>query len=171
MQQGTNDIYYKYANDVKRFLICLTHQADLAEDLTQETFYQAYKSIHRYNGTCKMSVWLCQIARHVYYDYLKKNKHLKTVSMDCLTTFGYETPSSDTLEETYITKEQIRSILNLIEEMKSPYGEVFLLRIFDELPYKEIGQIYEKSENWARVTYYRAKEMIKERMEHNETNM
>lgn len=66
------DIYMEYANIVKRFLISLSGNADLAEDLTQETFYQAYKSIHRYNGNCKMSVWLCQIAKHVYFDYLKK---------------------------------------------------------------------------------------------------
>ena len=64
------DIYIEYAGVVKRFLISLSGNVDLAEDLTQETFYQAYKSIHRYNGKCKMSVWLCQIAKHIYFDYL-----------------------------------------------------------------------------------------------------
>ena len=84
------DIYMEYANIVKRFLISLSGNVDLAEDLTQETFYQAYKSIHRYNGNCKMSVWLCQIAKHVYFDYLKKEKHLQKVDLDTLDLFAVQ---------------------------------------------------------------------------------
>ncbi|MDN0061515.1 sigma factor [Mediterraneibacter glycyrrhizinilyticus] len=75
-------MYLNYANTVKRFLISLTGNFDLSEDLTQETFYQAYRSIHRFNGDCKLSVWLCQIAKHVYFDHLKKKKHIQEVSID-----------------------------------------------------------------------------------------
>ncbi|HJA20348.1 MAG TPA: hypothetical protein H9959_10735 [Candidatus Mediterraneibacter ornithocaccae] len=84
MQDASKDIdmYLNYANTVKRFLISLTGNFDLSEDLTQETFYQAYRSIHRFNGDCKLSVWLCQIAKHVYFDHLKKKKHIQEVSID-----------------------------------------------------------------------------------------
>lgn len=104
------DIYMEYANIVKRFLISLSGNADLAEDLTQETFYQAYKSIHRYNGNCKMSVWLCQIAKHVYFDYLKKEKHLQKVDFETLDLFATKTHKGN-LEETYLVKERIQELL------------------------------------------------------------
>ena len=79
--EDLSEIYKSYANEVKHFLICLTSNVDLAEELTQETFYQAVKSIQRYNGECKMSVWLCQIAKHTYYNYLKKEKY-RTISIE-----------------------------------------------------------------------------------------
>ena len=84
MQDASKDIdmYLNYANTVKRFLISLTGNFDLSEDLTQETFYQAYRSIHRFNGDCKLSVWLWHIAKHVYFDHLKKKKHIQEVSID-----------------------------------------------------------------------------------------
>ena len=90
-----HQIYITYADTVKKFLVCLTHNYDLAEELMQETFYQAYKSIDRYNGKCKMSVWLCQIAKHVFYDYLKKQtKHL-TVSVEAQAELSLEPISED----------------------------------------------------------------------------
>lgn len=140
------DIYMEYANIVKRFLISLSGNVDLADDLTQETFYQAYKSIHRYNGNCKMSVWLCQIAKHVYFDYLKEEKHLQKVDLDTLDLFA-------------------------VQNAKKSYGQVFWLRAYEEMSFKEIGEILGKSENWARVNYYRAKEWIRRRMESDENNL
>ena len=79
--EDLSEIYKSYANEVKLFLLCLTSSEDLAEEITQETFYQAVKSIHRYNGECKISVWLCQIAKHSYFDYLKKAKHRNHMSI------------------------------------------------------------------------------------------
>lgn len=161
------DIYMEYANTVKRFLISLSGNADLAEDLTQETFYQAYKSIHRYNGTCKMSVWLCQIAKHVYFDYLKKEKHIKKVEIENLEIFA----TQKNVEEAYLVKEQIQELLFAVQNAKKSYGQVFWLRAYEEMSFKEIGQILGKSENWARVNYYRAKEWIRRRIESNENNL
>lgn len=102
MQDASKDIdmYLNYANTVKRFLISLTGNFDLSEDLTQETFYQAYRSIHRFNGDCKLSVWLCQIAKHVYFDHLKKKKHIQEVSIDNLEIFDLGGQGTD-LEEAY----------------------------------------------------------------------
>lgn len=164
------DIYMEYANIVKRFLISLSGNADLAEDLTQETFYQAYKSIHRYNGNCKMSVWLCQIAKHVYFDYLKKEKHLQKVDFETLDLFATKTHQRN-LEETYLVKERIQELLFAVQNAKRSYGQVFWLRAYEEMSFKEIGEILGKSENWARVNYYRAKEWIRRRMESDENNL
>ena len=167
MQQNASqekDIYIQYANTVKRFLISFTGNADLAEDLTQETFYQAYKSINRYNGDCKMSVWLCQIAKHVYFDYLKKEKHIQNVELENIEIFVTE-KYRENIEESYLVKEKIQELLFTVKNAKEPYGQVFWLRAYEEMSFKEIGEILGKSENWARVNYYRAKEWIKRRMD------
>lgn len=170
MQDTSLDIYTEYADMVKRFLISFTGNYDLAEELMQETFYQAYKSIHRYNGACKMSVWLCQIAKHRYYDYLKKEKHIEKADIESLDFFAAEQKKGD-LEEAYLVKEEISKLLSVLREAKHFYGQVFWLRAYEELSFREIGAILEKSENWARVTYYRAKEWIRERMEEDESNV
>ena len=80
-------VYRRHAQTVYKFLLSQCHSAQMAEELTQETFYQAYKSAHRYNGNCKISVWLCQIAKHLYFDYLKKEKHKTTVGIEHLESF------------------------------------------------------------------------------------
>lgn len=163
-----DDIYVKYANTVKRFLISLSGNFDLAEDLTQETFYQAYKSLHRYNGKCKMSVWLCQIAKHMYFDYLKKEKHIQKIEIENLKIFDTER----NVEETYLLKEEIQELLFAVQQAKKTYGQVFWIRAYEEMTFKEIGEIFDKSENWARINYYRAKEWIRERIRlNNENNM
>lgn len=164
-----SDIYKTYANEVNRFLLCLTSNEDLAEELTQETFYQAVKSIHRYNGECKMSVWLCQIAKHSYYDYLKKAKYRNHMSFDQLTQIGVDIRSSEDLPDIAMIKEStLRAIHQEIRKLKEPYTEIFLLRITLNISFKEIADIFEKSENWARVTYYRAKCKLAERVDLNE---
>lgn len=164
------DMYLNYANTVKRFLISLTGNFDLSEDLTQETFYQAYRSIHRFHGDCKLSVWLCQIAKHVYFDHLKKGKHIQEVSIDNLEIFDLRGQEAD-LEEAYLVKEEIQELLFVVKQAKESYGQVFWLRAYEEMSFKEIGQILGKSENWARINYYRAKEWIRKRMMSSENNM
>lgn len=166
MKDASNNMYLEHADLVKRFLIQLTGNSDLAEDLMQETFYQAYKSIDRYNGACKLSVWLCQIAKHVYYDYLKKEKHMRTVDIKELELSTFGDRMENDVEEAYLVKEELESLWDAIRQAKHPYGEVFLLRAYEGLSFQEIGTIWNKSDNWARVTYYRAKEWLKGRMEH-----
>ena len=95
--EDLSEMYKSYANEVKHFLLCLTSNVDLAEELTQETFYQAVKSIHRYNGECKISVWLFQIAKHTYYDYLKKAKYRNHASLEHLAQTGVDVQSNEDL--------------------------------------------------------------------------
>ncbi|MFJ7744724.1 RNA polymerase sigma factor [Peribacillus sp. NPDC097295] len=153
-----HEMYDRYEQDVFKYLMCLCRNADLAEELTQETFYQAVKSIDRYNGECKMSVWLCQIAKHSYYKYLEKNKKEQgDVVQD------YILHTSPEIE--LIHSEDKIALYRSIHLLEDPYKEVLLLRILGDLSFKEIGEILFKNENWARVTFYRAKLKLKERGE------
>ncbi|WP_277584751.1 RNA polymerase sigma factor [Psychrobacillus antarcticus] len=167
--EDLSEIYKSYADEVKRFLICLTSNVDLAEELTQETFYQAVKSFHRYNGECKISVWLCQIAKHSYYNYLKKEKKFHSTSIENMMQIGLDVPSNKDLPDVAVIKRStLIAIHKEIHRLQEPYREIFLLRASLHLSFKEIGEIFDKSENWARVTYYRAKLKLSERIEPHE---
>jgi RNA polymerase sigma factor (sigma-70 family) len=151
-----DEIYSKYAEVVFKYLMCLCHNALLSEELTQETFYQAVKSIDRYNGQCKMSVWLCQIAKHSYYKYLEHNK--KQLSERIQDHTLHISPEAE-----LIHSEDRIALYRIIHLLEEPYKEVLLLRILGGLSFKEIGEIQLKNENWARVTFYRAKMKLRER--------
>ncbi|KGR84525.1 RNA polymerase sigma factor [Lysinibacillus odysseyi] len=167
--ESLSEMYQSYADEVKRFLICLTSDVDLAEELTQETFYQAVKSIHRYNGECKLSVWLCQIAKHTYYNYVKKEKHSHNASVENMMQMGLDIPSLHDLPDVEVIKRStLVSIHKEIHRLQEPYREIFLLRASLHLSFKEIGEVFGKSENWARVTYYRAKVKLSERIDPRE---
>lgn len=154
-----DSIFQEHAEAVFKYIYCLCKNYSLAEELTQETFYQAVKSIGRYNGRCKMSVWLCQIAKHSYYKYLEKHKN---EMLSDLWEFEDTCGKADT-EETVINNCNRISAYKEIHLLDEPYREVFLLRALGDLSFKDIGDILDKNENWARVTYYRAKVKIKER--------
>lgn len=170
--KNLGELYKQYANQIKRFLICLTADVELAEELMQETFYQVVKCIDRYDGSCKISVWLCQIAKHLYYDYLKKQKPYKRISLDEWMMVSIQFPSLDkNPEEVLLHQEKMKNIAIHIENLSEPYKQIFLLRIFNEMSFKEIGDVFKKSENWARVTYYRAKEQLKSNMERDQDEL
>ncbi len=159
-----DNIYTQYALKLKRYFIYLTHDNELSEDLVQETFYQAYRSINRFDGSCKMMTWLYQIGRHCYFDYLKKAKHYPASSIDDLIP---EPQSSGTVEEDLIQKELLREIYRISAEMGEPHGDVLRLRLFEEMSYADIAEIFGKTETWARVTFFRAKKKLMERLDEN----
>ncbi len=151
-------VYRQHLKEVYRFLLRLSGNPDVAEELTQETFSIAFENLHKFRGTCKISVWLCQIAKHCYYAYYKKQKEL--VSEEKLK----EHISRENVEETIINTEQGIRIHEILHTLSEPYKEVFTLRVMGELTYGDISRIFGKSESWARVTYYRAKCMIQEQL-------
>ena len=137
------------------YLCSLCHDESLAEELTQETFYKACLSIDRYDESCKFSTWLCQIGKHTYYQYLEKNK--RTVHSEI----------TEELSTTEISAErQVLSRIELLDTLKNLHAlpeamkEVIYLRSMGDLSFREIGDIMGKSENWARVTYFRAKTQL-----------
>ena len=151
-------IYTQNAKLVYGFLLSKCKDAHVAEELTQETFLQALKSFDSYNGTCKISVWLCQIAKHLLYQYW--SKHKDTIS---LSSVDWEIPNSVNLEQLVMNRMEIEDIRTKINELPENMRKVVFFRISQNLSFKEIGEIMEKSENWARVTFFRAKELLKDR--------
>ncbi len=155
--QDMEQIYTQYFETVNKYLFCLTHNNDISEELTQETFYKAVKKIDTYKGGCKMSVWLCQIAKNLWYDYCKKNKRVISVKEELLESY-----LSDTTEEKVILNDEKVSLFRKLQKLDEKTREVIYLRITGELSFKEIGIILNKTENWARVTFYRGKNQLKE---------
>lgn len=155
--QDMEQIYTQYFEIVNKYLFCLTHNNDISEELTQETFYKAVKKIDTYKGKCKMSVWLCQIAKNLWYDYCKKNKRVISVGEELIEAY-----STDTTEEKVILNDEKISLFRKLQKLDEKTREVIYLRITGELTFKEIGIILNKTENWARITFYRGKNQLKE---------
>lgn len=154
-------VYSLYYPDVFKYLLSLSNNADVAQEITQETFFLALKSFKSFRGDCKIQVWLCQIAKHSYYAYLKKLK--KTVSLDDHDIV--QLPENISFEVALENKSNAMEIHRLLHEMPEPYKEVFMLRIFGELSFNKIADIFGKTESWARVTFHRSKLKIIEKME------
>lgn len=151
-------IYIKHVETVRKYLLCLTHNADISEELTQETFYKAIKNINSFKNNCKMSVWLCQIAKNLWYNELQKNKKLKMISEDEILFIQSESE----IENNIIFNEEKLKLYRNLQKLDEEMREVVYLRITGELSFKEIANILGKTENWARVTFYRAKKKLKE---------
>ena len=148
--------YRQHAQTVYKFLLAKTRNEHLAEELTQETFYQAVKSVNRFDGTCKVSVWLCQIAKHLWYQHLRKQKREAPVPPEDLP----DTPGPSA-EEGLLEGEGRMDLLRLVHALPEPRREVVYLRAFGALSFREIGDVMGKTETWARVTFYRSKESLR----------
>ena len=148
------EVYRLYFKDVFTFCLSLCGRPHIAEDITSETFLKAIKTGDSFEGRCSLKVWLCQIAKHTYYDYVRKHSRLTALSS--------ELPSAYNFELELLDKAAALTVHKLLHQMDDPYKEVFSLRIFSELSFAEIGEIFCKSESWARVTFHRAKLKLKE---------
>lgn len=157
--QNMEEIYKQHSNTVYKYLFCLTHSEDTSEELTQETFAIAVKEINKFKGNCKISVWLCQIAKHLWYKKLKKEKKENNVSFEEL---NIELIEEKTTEEIICKQEDNLTIFKNMQKLDAISREIIYLRMFGNLNFIEIGEILGKSANWARVNFYRAKEKIKE---------
>ena len=150
------EIYRAHSQTVYRYLLSLTHDTDISEELTQETFYQAVKSAERFDGSCKVSTWLCAIAKNSLMSY-----HRKHPATDALAAAP---ASSDLPEAEALAKDGHVELLRKLHLLNAEMREVMYLRLLGNLSFKEIGDILSKSENWARVTYYRGKEKLKKEL-------
>ncbi len=156
------EIYRAYFDDVYRYIRRLSGDENVAEEITSETFFKAMRGISGFRGDCDIRVWLCQIAKNCYYTHLKRFR--QTDSIDDIEPSEF-TSEENTVEEQYIKQEETKQIRTVLHTISEPYKEVFMWRVFAQLSFKQIGQIFGKSENWACVTYHRAKKMIKSRLE------
>ncbi|MCI8909322.1 MAG: sigma-70 family RNA polymerase sigma factor [Oscillibacter sp.] len=149
-----DSIYRSYAQTVYKFLLAQCRDPDLAEELTQETFYQAVRSIGRFDGSCKVSTWLCQIAKHLWYQHLRKHRREAPLAEELP-----ETPAPSA-EEGLLAQEDRLDLLRLIHALPEPQRELVYLRAFGGLSFREIGDVLGRTEVWARVTFYRCKELL-----------
>lgn len=159
------ELYRAYFDIVYRYIRSISQDESLAEEVTQETFFKALKKVDQFRGDCDVRVWLCQIAKNTLYDHLKKQKRQTTVDEQLERA---ESGGGELLEEKLAQRSQAMEIHKVLHELQEPYKEVFSLRTFGELSFREIGMIFGKSENWARVTYYRARVKIREELEHED---
>lgn len=151
-------VYEEYAKPVYRFLLSLTCNQDLAEELLSETFYQAFRHIDRFEGRCNLYTWLCQIGKNAWLKECRRNKRYSNVQLEDLKL----SDMNPSLEEQCITKEMYGKVIKEIPKLDETYRDVFILHAIGEVKLKEIAGIYGKSESWARVTYFRAKQQIAE---------
>ena len=156
------EFYRTYFDIVYRYIRSISQDGSLAEEVTQETFFKALKKADQFRGDCDVRVWLCQIAKNTLYDHLKKQK--KQLLGDERLEEA-ESADGELLEEKLAQRSQAMEIHKVLHRLSEPYKEVFSLRTFGELTFREIGMLFGKSENWARVTYYRARVKIREELE------
>lgn len=163
------DLYQEYAEMIYRFIFLKCRDRDLAEDIVQTTFLKAIQQIHSFEGKSKVSTWLCQIARNEYLNHCRK--HGRQQSYDAYLEKNRE-PSDgqapfypDRVLERLIQSEQVQVIRKALHTLGEPYREVFMLRVYGEYSFEEIGGSFHKNATWARVTYYRAKGKIREKLE------
>lgn len=155
-----DQIYRQYSGTVHAYLLRLCQNEELAHELTQETFYQAVKSIGRFDGKSSVSTWLCAIAKHLYTDVLRRKKPVEPLPED--------TPSSEDFTERICQRDQAMIAHRMLHLLEEPYREVFTLRTFCDLTHAQIAELFGKSDAWSRVTYYRARQMLQEAMKEND---
>ncbi|MBR6678051.1 MAG: sigma-70 family RNA polymerase sigma factor [Oscillospiraceae bacterium] len=152
------EVYRLYFKDVYRYALSLCKNETLAEELTQETFFKALQNLERFDGKCKIYVWLCQIAKNSYFSHLKKERRYDSdVEWESLAAEG-------DMEGETLQKAEIFELHKRLHALEEPYKEVFSLRTFGELPFAQIAELFGKTESWARVTYHRARLKIKEEL-------
>lgn len=155
--QSMDEIYQRYAKVVYGYLYSEIHDRDIAEELTQETFYHAIRKIDTYDESCKITTWLCGIAKNCLRTYLRKHPIMEDLESSPLTAPSVEQDVLKSLSQI--------ELLKRLHQCKEPFREICYLRLFGELSFKEIGEVLGKRENWTRVTYYRGKEQLRKEIE------
>lgn len=152
------ELYRQYFNDVYRYILKLSSSHQLAEEITSDTFFKAMRSIDSFRGDCDVRVWLCQIAKNCYYSHLKKQNKIHPLD-DTIPD------DSESMNEILSAQSDVERIKKALHEIEDPYKEVFMWRVFADLSFRQIGQMFGKTENWACVTYHRAKSKILKKLE------
>jgi RNA polymerase sigma factor, sigma-70 family len=161
-----DELYEQNAKIVYHFLYSRCHDAHLSEELMQETFLRAYRTIERFDGSCKISVWLCQIAKHLLYQHWQKSRR---EIPSALKEDTIQASEKEDMERNLLVRFELLDVLKEMQKLPDKMREVMYLRLTGDLTFREIGEIMGKSENWARVNFYRGKErLLKRRMQEDE---
>ena len=155
-------VYRACFTAVYRYLLRLTGDANTAEEITSETFFKARRAYPSFRGKCDVRVWLCQIAKNTYYSSQKSAAKFLPLDGEAMARL----PSADEAAvERIIRQDDGRLLFDILHQLPQTHQEVFMLRTFAELPFREIGSLFSKTENWACVTYHRARMQIRRKME------
>lgn len=165
MEREFDEIYRLYANDLYRFILRLCKNETLAMDIMQDTMLNAITSIDKFNGACSIKTYLCTIAKNNYFNYLKRTDN-HNIPLEEAEQFA----DSTSVEDSFESREQILQIHKALHRLDEPYREIFSLRVFAELKFSDIGAVFGQSENWARVSFYRAKKKLMELLKEGEDN-
>lgn len=150
------EIYQEYGRPLYHFLLSLSGDSDLAEELLQETFYQAFLHIDSFEGRCSVFTWLCQIGKNAWLKECRRKRRFETIEPE---SWMVEDRRGSP-EEQVIKRDEYKRIRRAIFRLEEPYQDVFIMHVFGGLKLKEIAELKGKTESWARVTYYRAKALI-----------
>lgn len=152
-------IYRRYFTDVELYLRAICKDESLAEELTEQVFFQALKALPKFRGDSDIRTWLCSIARNRYLSHLRKTRPTEDLS-------ELQIPDpSQSVEERVQDRHQTMAIHKVLHDLQEPYKEVFSLRVFGQLSFEDIGSLFGRTANWACVTYHRAKQKIQKEME------
>ena len=154
-------VYHEYFGRIYLFLSKLCGDDSLCEEMTQETFFQAYLSFHRYDGSCDIFTWLAAIAKNTYFKYLRKNR-FHPVNLELLTDAAAE----DTPEETYVQRAEVKNVRAAVLRLPKKYKDVVMLRIYAELSFAEVARYLGINENSAKVIFHRAKKILREDLDY-----
>lgn len=166
----TDEVYKEYSQMVYKYLFSLTRDAHVAEEVTQETFYQAVRCAGRFDGSCRFSTWLCAIAKNQLNSYRRKHPEQVYNAEASETSERAEVragKAEQTPEKTVLSEYGRVEILKKLHQLDGTIREVMYLRIFGDLSFAQIGEITGQTENWARVTYYRGKEKLRKELDGN----
>ena len=151
-------IYRDYFADVYRYTRSLTLDENRAEELTEETFFRAMRSLPSFRGECDVRVWLCRIAKNLYLNEQKKRNRYAGELPE-------ELPDGTDFIQEFTDRETALELHRILHRMEEPYKEIFSLRVFGEMSFRDIGDLFGKSEHWACVTYHRAREKLRQELQ------
>ena len=154
-------LYRAHFQAVYLYAKSLSRDGPLAEEIAAETFFKALQALDSFRGDCDIRTWLCQIAKNCYYSHLRKDKHLAPPQEG----EPRDESAYGNVEAHTIRRESNLRMHKLLHGLNEPYREVFTLRVFAELSFKQIGDVLGKNGNWACVTFHRAKAKLRKQME------
>ena len=157
--QDITEIYNKYGKMLYKYIFCLTGNKDISEEIVQETFLVAVKDINKFKGNCKISTWLCQISKYIWYKKLKKENLKKEIPLDIVENSLF---ADESIEEMICAKENKMQFFKKLQTLDEDTKNVMYLRILGNFEYSEIAEIMNKTSNWARVVFFRGKQKLKE---------
>jgi len=160
-----DEIYQKYANRVYRYIFNKCQKKELAEDITQTTFLKAIEHADSFKNDCNILTWLCQIAKNTMLDELSRHEH-RNVHLEAIEGSENIFESDEDILAELISAEEKTALYKNIHQLEEKSKEIILHRMLG-LSFKEIGAIFNQSETWARVNYYRAKEKLQRNLEEN----